>query len=104
MKVLTVKTLETLSPEIQRDIHYTLRMEHHTDHIFRDKEASQYSATISIDDPDSVIRIITEKSAEIPEYTLVVDRLDMEANTVERRTIRAGNVIAQKSGNLEWNE
>jgi hypothetical protein len=104
MKVLTVKTLETLSPEIQRDIHYTLRMEHHTDHIFRDREASQYSATISIEDPDSVIGIITEKSAEIPEYTLVVDRLDMDENKVERRTIKAGKVIEKRSGNLEWSE
>lgn len=104
MKVLTVKTIETLSPEIQRDIHYTLRMEHHTDHIFRDKGASQYSATISIDDPDSVIDIITEKSAEIPEYTLVVDLLDMEENRVERRTIKAGKVTGQRSGNLAWNE
>ncbi|MDF1571923.1 MAG: hypothetical protein P1P82_09930 [Bacteroidales bacterium] len=103
MKVLTVKTIETLSPELQRDIHYTLRMEHHTDHIFRDREAAQYSATISIDDPDSVISIITEKSADIPEYTLVVDRLDMEENTIERRTIKAGKVLEKKTGNLEWN-
>lgn len=104
MKVLTFKTLETLTPEIQRDIHYTLRMEHHTDHIFRDREAAQYSATISIDDPESVIGIIIEKSVEIPEYTLVVDQLDMEANTVERKTIKAGKVIAKRSGSLEWNE
>jgi hypothetical protein len=98
MSVLTVKTIERLSPEIQRDIHYTLRMEHHTDHIFRDKEAAQYSVTISIDDPESVISIIIEKSAEIPEYTLLVDQLDMDENTYERRTIKAGKIIDVSSG------
>ena len=104
MKVLTVKTIEQLSPEIQRDIHYTLRMEHHTDHIFRDTKAAQYSATISIEDPDPVIGVIVEKSAEIPEYTLLVDRLDMEENTIERKTIKAGKVIEKRSGTLEWNK
>ncbi len=104
MRVLTVKTIEQLAPEIQRDIHYTLRMEHHTDHIFRDKKAAQYSATISIADPDPVIDVIIEKSAEIPEYTLQVDRLDMEENSVERKTIKAGKVIEKRSGTLEWNE
>jgi len=104
MMVLTVKTIETIAPEIQRDIHYTLRMEHHTDHIFRDTKAAQYSATISIAAPGPVISIISEKSAGIPEYSLQVDCMDMEENTVERTTIRAGKVIEKRSGTLEWNK
>ena len=103
MKVLTVKTLEKLPPETQRDVHYILRMEHQSDYIFRDQEASQYSATVSIDDPEEVIRVITEKSSEIPEYTLMVYVLDIEENKAEHWLIKAGKIEEKKSGNWEWN-
>lgn len=102
MKVLTVNTLETASPEIQLDIHFTLKMEQHTDYIFKDNNSSQYSATISMIDTSEVIKKIIECSADLPEYTLVLDDLDMEENKIERYTIQNGKVSEKKVGSWDW--
>ncbi len=102
MKVLTVKTLETLSPDIQKDIHYTLKMEHHTDYVFKDYEHSQYSATISMKDTSGPVAIIIENSSLVPGYTFEIDDLDMEANKIERITVKNGVVLKRKSGTWEW--
>jgi len=102
MKVITVKTLEIISPEIQRDIHYALRMEHMSDHIFRDKKADRYSATISVEVAEEAIKTIIEKSVDIPEYTIVIDDLDMDANKFERLVIRNGKLQEKKTGSMTW--
>jgi len=104
MKVLTVKTIESMSSDIQRDIHYILRMEHHTDYVFKDDKASQYSATITMADTTEVIDKIIANSAKIPEYTIEIDDLDMEKNHIARLTIKNGNVINRRQGSLEWKE
>ena len=46
MKVLTIKSTETIPDNIQMDIHYSFRMEHHTDNVFRDEGATVYAVTI----------------------------------------------------------
>ncbi len=102
MKVLTVKSKEKIPVEIQRDIHYTLRMEHHTDYVITDKEAAAYSATISLDDSKPVIDILVKNSALIPEYTLEVIDLDIEAGKMEKIIVKAGNVISSHNGRMEW--
>jgi hypothetical protein len=104
MIVLTVKTLEAVAPEIQREIHSILRMEFQTDYVFKDLENSQYSATISIDDANSTVKTIIKNSAKIPEYTLEIDELDMANNTVERIKVRNAIILERKSGSLEWEE
>lgn len=102
MKVLTVKTLEAISPEIQQDIHYILRMEHQSDHIFRDKSSARYTATISMKNTDEVISSIIDRSVDIPEYTIVVDDLDMENNAFERLFINQGKIKKRMDGSLNW--
>ena len=79
---MTVTTVEVLSSEIQRDIHYTLRMEHHTDYVFKDEEASQYSATISMENTNEVISKIIECSSNILDYTIMLEEVDMQANHI----------------------
>jgi hypothetical protein len=102
MKVLTVTTIEMVSPEIQRDLHYILRMEHHSDYVFKDEVASQYSATISMVDTAEVISKIIECSSDIPEYTIVLNEVDMKANKIERLKIQDGKVLEKKQGTWEW--
>ncbi len=102
MKVLTVKTLEVISPETQRDIHYILRMEHQSDHIFHDKNADRYSATISMQNTDEAIVTIVDRSVEIPEYTIIVDDLDMENNLFQRLYIKKGKINKRMDGSLNW--
>lgn len=104
MKVLTVKTRENITPETQREIHSILRMEFQSDYVFKDLEDSQYSATISIADTQDTIKTIQENSRKIPDYTLIVHVVDMEANKVERITLQDGEILNQKSGSLEWND
>jgi len=104
MKVLTVKTIEKIPPPVQRDIHYLFQMEHHTEHIFRDKNAPFYSATISIENPKAVIRLIREKSVEIPEYTIVIEDLDMDADRFERIIIQGGKVKKRSRGTLTFDQ
>ena len=102
MNVLTVKTLELVSQDIQRDIHFTLRMEHHTDYVFKDEEASQYSATISMADTTTVISKIIECSSDIGEFTIVLEDLNLEASKIDRYTIQGGKMIDKKEWNWEW--
>lgn len=104
MKVLTVKTVESVSTDIQRDIHYTLRMEHQSDYVFKDMEDSIYSATISLEDTERTIGIIVENSSKIPEYTIEIDNLDMEENTIERLLVKDGKVLQRKTGSWDSEE
>jgi len=101
MKVLTISTLDVIPPEIQRDIHYTLRMEHHTDYVFKDEEASQYTATISLEDTSEVISKIIEYSSRLSEYTIVVDEVDMHANKTVKYKIQAGKLLEKIEDNWE---
>ncbi|HKK63679.1 MAG TPA: hypothetical protein VJ951_14035 [Bacteroidales bacterium] len=102
MQVLTVKNLEEINPDIQRDIHYTLRMEHHTDYVFKDKNSKQYASTITMPDTSGAIKTIIEKSTKIPEYTLILENLDTGSRVIERLTVKNGEVIKKQRGEWEW--
>jgi len=101
MKVLTVKTVESVSPDIQRDIHYTLRMEHQSDYVFKDMEDAIYTATISLENSEKTIETILENSAKIPEYTIEIDNLDMAQNIIERILLKNGKILQRKSGSWD---
>ncbi len=102
MKVLTIQTVEKLSPENQRLVNSILRMEFQSDYIFKDENHSQYSATISIEDPTPTIETIIKNSVQIPEYNLIVNILDPDAGEIKQLTIRNGAVEKSKSGSWEW--
>lgn len=102
MQVLTVKNLEPVEPAVQRDIHYILRMEQHTDYVFKDKNNTQYASTISMPDTSGAIKTIIEKSTEIPEYTIIMENLDIESRVIERLTVKNGEVIKKQRGEWEW--
>ena len=102
MKVLSIHTLEMIPSEVQRDIHYTLRMEHHTVYIFKDENASQYSATISMEDTSKVLEVIVEQTADLPEYTCMIDELDLGSNEITRYQVSKGSIQSQKQGSLTW--
>jgi hypothetical protein len=102
MKVLTIQTVDKLSPDNQRVVNSILRMEYQSDYIFKDENHSKYSATISLEDPTETINTIISNSIQIPEYTLIVNILDPDAGEIEQLTIRNGTVELRKSGNWEW--
>ncbi len=102
MKVLTIQTVDKLSPENQRIVNSILRMEYQSDYIFKDENHSQYSATISLEDPTETINTIISNSAQLPEYTLIVNILDANAGEIEQLTIQNGTVEHKKSGSWEW--
>lgn len=102
MKVLTVKTIETLDKENQLDIHYILKMEHYADYVFQDKNSAQYTATISMDDTAPVIEAIIKLTIQLPEYNFVIDNLDMQDDMVERLRVRNGEILEKKTGNMGW--
>lgn len=102
MQVLTVKTLETISPEVQLDVHYILKMEQHADYVFKDRNANQYSATITLKDASDAISKIIDCSAKIPEYTIILDTLDMEESIIERIIVQNGEIKDKKQGSWDW--
>lgn len=102
MKVITIKSKESVSPEIQRDIHYTLRMEHRTDHVFRDMGDAQYSATITMENPAEAVESMIKNSEAIPGHELLIDVVDLEANQAERMLVEGGKVLERKTGTWEW--
>lgn len=104
MNVLTIKSAEEIPADLQTDIHYTFRMEHHTDYILKDRRSSAYSATISIDGTAGVIDVIVRNSSAFPELNFVIDDLDMEEGTLERYFVRNGKITGRKSGSLMWKE
>jgi hypothetical protein len=55
-----------------------------------------------MDDTSDVIRKIVESTLELSEYTIVLDNLDLEANKIERYTIKNGKIIEKKTGSWEW--
>lgn len=102
MKVLTVKTLETMNDDLQLDIHYTLKMEHFTDYVFQDKKSAQYTATISMDDTKDAADAIIKNTTKLPEYNFILDILDMNNENIERLIVNKGVIIEKKNGNLDW--
>lgn len=102
MKVLTIQTVDKISPEQQRMVNSILRMEFQSDYIFKDENHSQYSATISLKDPTETINTIISNSVQLPVYTLIVNILDPDAGEIEQLTIRNGTVELRKSGSWEW--
>jgi hypothetical protein len=103
MKILTIQTADKLSPEEQRRVNSVLRMEYQSDYIFKDENHSQYSATISLEDPSDTIKTIISNSEQIPDYTLIVTILDPEAAGIEQLTIRNGKNEENRTGSWDWN-
>ena len=102
MKVLTIKSTETIPDNIQMDIHYSFRMEHHTDNVFRDEGATAYAVTISLEKTADAIAIIIKNSASFPDFTFMIDDLDMQKNVAERYEVKNGKVLDKKIGAWEW--
>ncbi|MFZ5941127.1 MAG: hypothetical protein ACOYXB_11195 [Bacteroidota bacterium] len=103
MKVLTIKSVESLDPELKNEIHYSFGMEKHTDYVFKDRTAGPYAATISLPDSAPVIAMITRESSRFPGYTFIIDDLDLDGNTIERIHVKAGEVTDRKKAAWEWN-
>ena len=104
MKILTLQTADKLSPEEQRRVNSVLRMEYQSDYIFKDENHSQYSATISLEDPSDAIKTIISNSAQVPEYTLIINILDPDAGEIKQLTVRNGTVEENRSGSWDWNK
>jgi len=102
MKVLTVKSVESISDDLQNEIHHTFGMEHHTDYVFKDKGGEIYSATISLEKTGHVIEEIIRQSKKFPEMIFIVDNLDSDNSIIERYRIKDGSKIEHLKSNLEW--
>jgi len=102
MKVLTIKSVEALEPDLQNEIHYSFGMEKHSDYVFKDRDRGPYSATISLPDTSSVIELIKKESARFEDYTFIIDDLDLEQNQIERITVRNGMITDHKKASWEW--
>jgi len=104
MRVLTLRSTTELPFELQSNIHYTFRMEHHTDVILKDRGASIYSSTISMDDPGKVIETIVKHSVKFPDISFLLDDLHLEEGTIRRLTVQNGSITGEKSGELSWDK
>ena len=104
MNVLTIQSVEELPAEIRTNIHFTFRMEHHTDYILTDRESDVYTATISMQDTSVVIETIVKNSTAFPSLTFIIDDLDMEGAKIERYYVRNGKIKERKTGSLLWKD
>jgi hypothetical protein len=104
MKILTVQTADKLPPEEQRRVNSILRMEFQSDHIFKDVNDAEYSATISLEDPSDTVETIISNSVQIPEYSLTIIILDAEAGEIKQMTVRNGKTEEKRTGSWEWNK
>ena len=102
MRVLTVKSVEKISEDMQNEIHHTFGMEHHTDYVFKDKAGAIYSATISLEFTKPVIAEVVKQSVKFPETIFIIDDLDSDNNIIERYRIKDGNTIEHLNSTLEW--
>ena len=104
MKVLTVKSEHLLDEDLQTEIHHVFGMEHHSDYVFKPRGDQKYSATIVLADTGPVISQVISASVAYPDLAFVIDDLDMEANSVERYHVKAGNVKEQLRSGWKWEE
>jgi len=90
MHILTIRTVEELSKDMQLEIHYAFGMEHHSDYIFQDKKSSIYSATINLQSTSQVIAEIIRNSVKFPGITFMVDDLNIDSNKIIKYKICKG--------------
>ena len=102
MRVLTIKSVATVSADIQNEIHFTFGMEHHTDYVFKDKEGAIYSATISLENTEPVIAEIIRKSVDFSDMVFIIDDLDLDNNTIERYKVKDGVCTEHLKSTLDW--
>jgi len=102
MKVLTIRSLETIPEDTRLDIHYSFGMERHTDYVFKDKLSSVYSATINLESTGPVISEIVRQSVKFPDFIFIIDDLDLENNVIERYRINNGKTVERLSSKWEW--
>ena len=93
MNVLTIKSVDNLSAEMQNEVHHTFGMEHYTDYVFRAKGDQCYSATITMEDTSLVVENIQAHSVSFPDQEFIVDNLDMDNNITARYRIKNGKVL-----------
>jgi len=104
MKVLTVKSTESLDEVLQTEVHHTFGMEHYTDYVFKPRGDQKYSATIVLEESTNVINNIQTASASFPDHEFVIDDLDMEQNSIERYMVKDGQILEQQQSGWEWNK
>jgi hypothetical protein len=102
MKVITIKSAAILDEELQNEVHHTFGMEHYTDYVFTPRKASEYSATIVLEDSGHVIRNVTARCIDFPGHEFVIDDLDMEKNSVTRYRMRDGQVVETMHRGWDW--
>ncbi len=102
MKVLTVKSAQSLDQSTQLDVHYTFGMEKHTDYVLKDKGERSYSSTIVLEETVSVIEHIVKASTSFPGMEFIIDDLDMEKNSIERYRVREGEIIDKLQSGWDW--
>ena len=104
MKVLTVKSTGVLDEDMQTEVHHTFRMEHHTDYVFKPRSDREYSATIVMENTETVINSVISGSETFPGLTFVIDNLDMENNSIERFHVKDGLVKEQLRSGWKWEQ
>jgi len=102
MKVLTIKSVEALDEELQTKVHHVFGMEHHTDYVFKPRGDQKYSATIVLDNTETVIKQVITASRAFPDLAFVIDDLDMEANSIQRYHVKDGFVKEQLRSDWKW--
>jgi hypothetical protein len=95
MRVLTIKSADTLDRDRQLEVHYVFGMEKHTDYVFKPRENDKYSATIVLEDTQPVVAKIILESKSFPDHAFVIDDLDMENNSIKRYHVKDGHVKEQ---------
>lgn len=102
MKVLTIKSSTILDLDMQTEVHHAFGMEHHTDYVFKPREAQKYSATIVLEDSGPVVDMIIAATEAFPDIAFVIDDLNMEMNHIERYHVKEGVVKEQLRSGWKW--
>jgi hypothetical protein len=92
MKVLTIRSVEEIDPQLKLDVHYAFGMERHTDHIFKDVDGSEYSSTINVESTTDIINTIKERSVNFPQISFIIEDLDLESNNLKRYRLNNGDM------------
>ena len=102
MKVLTIKSSTILDLDQQTEVHHAFGMEHHTDYVFKPRDAQKYSATIVVEKSGPVVDMVISATEQFPDIAFVIDDLDMEKNHIERYHIREGVVKERLRSGWRW--
>lgn len=102
MKVLTIKSSIPLDVDTQTEVHHAFGMEHHTDYVFKPRDARKYSATIVLQNSGPVVDMIIGATEKFPDIGFVIDDLNMEQNRIERYHVKEGVVKEQLRSGWKW--